>query len=438
LDTKETTRKLIRWTAIGIGVLVMSATLGWIGLHYYGAYRLERARSVFDARWGHLVLDPPPISLPDHENGARWLTAGGRAVIYSDEDKSFVGAISSKPAREWTGTEQARARWILHEQQSALAILLRSGSFHIFHLGTDGARASYDEIDYMSIVTGLRLLTVEARLAWSEGRTSDCLTALDALSRATDGLLRTPLVMTSIIGSATTRWSMQAAADVLGDPCASTETLEKLRSLLPTVDPIERSNITRATSITEIADEGLDYVEDLHDPSMSWSLPSWISNRYLFEELLLAEIIERWGQFLEIGQTPAARWPPDVSSSVWGTAPWPPWIALSGSFTPNILSSRVRAQAASTELQQLRAALDLRLASPDGLDLDPCSLVEDTRPTVLTGEPISCRYEEEQGMIVIGVPGAEQALSPFVLATNHGSRFPSIEIPVGGCNPGKP
>ena len=109
---------------------------------------------------------------------------------------------------------------------------------------------------------------------------------------------------------------------------------------------------------------------------------------------------------------------------------------MNGSYTPNLLSARVRVQAASTELQQLRAALDLRLASPDGLDEDACSLVEDTRPTVLTGEPISCRYDEKRELIVIEVPGAEKALSAFVPAGNHASRFPPIELPVAagvGC-----
>ena len=108
---------------------------------------------------------------------------------------------------------------------------------------------------------------------------------------------------------------------------------------------------------------------------------------------------------------------------------------MNGAYTPNLLSARVRAQAASTELQQLRAALDLRLASPDGLDEDACSLTENFRPTVLTGEPISCRYDEKRELIVIEVPGAEKALSAFVAAGNHASRFPPIEMPVGGCNP---
>jgi len=435
LDSRTLTRKLIRWTAIGLGVLIVSAALGLFGIHVYGTHQLKNARSDFDARWGHLVLDPPPTSLPDHENGARWLLAGGQATICSLEDRKFITALSAESALGWTNTEQARARWILHEQQNALGILLRSVSFSSFHLGTDGTRANHDGIDFLSIVIGLRLLTVEARLAWSEGRTTDCLAALDAVSRAADGLLRTPVVLTSTIGSAASRWSASAAADLVSDPCTSTATLEELQRVLPSEDPIHNSNITLTSSIAEIADEGLNYVEDLHDPSMSWSLPVWVSNRYLLEDLVVAEILDRWGSFLEIGQQPAAEWPADAGRSGWGDAAWPPWIALSGAFTPNLLSARVRAQAASTSLQQIKAALDLRLASPNGLDGDPCSLVEDTRPTVLTGKPINCRYDEERRTIVIEVPEAEQTLSPFVSAANHASRFPPIEIPVGGCSP---
>ena len=435
MDTRELTKKLIRWSAMGIGLLVVSTALGLFGLHLYGAHRLKEARSDFDARWGHLVLEPPPTSLPDHENGARWLTTGGQAIICSLEDQKFIGYVSGESARGWTDTEQARARWILHEQHNALGLLLRSGSFETFHLGADGKRATYDEIDFLSVVMGLRLLTVEARLAWSEGRISDCLAALDAVSRAADGLLRTPIVMTSTIGSAATRWSASAAADLVRDPCTSTATLEELKDLLPSEDPIHSCNVTLTTSIAEIADEGLDYVEDFHDPSMSWSLPSWVSNRYLLEDLVVVEILERWGRFLEIGQPPAADWPADAARSSWGDTAWPPWIALAGALTPNLLSARVRAQAASAELQLLNTALDLRLESPNGLDLDACSLVDDTRPSVLTGEPISCRYDEGRVVIVIEVPGAEQTLSAFVEAHNHASRFPPIEMPVGGCNP---
>ena len=431
MDTRTLARKLIRWAGIGIGALVVSAALGVFGLHLYGAHRLEKARSDFAAHWGHLVLDPTPTSLPDHLNGARWLMAGGQAIICSIEDQKFIGTLSGESARGWTDTEQARARWILHEQQNALGILLRSGSFPAFHFGRDGARATYDEIDFLSTVTGLRLLTVEARLAWSEGRASDCLAALDAVSRAADGLLRTPVVLTSTLGSAAARWSSSAAADLVSDPCTSVATLVEIQHLLPSEDPIHSSNITLASSIAEITDEGLDYVEDVHDPSMSWSLPAGVSNRYLLEDLVVAEILERWSRFLEIGQRPAADWPADAGRSSWGDAAWPQWIALTGAYTPNLLSARVRAQAASTDLQQLRAALDLRLASPEGLDENACSLVEDTRPTVLTGQPMSCGYHEDRGTIVIEVPGAEQALSAFVSPGNHASRFPPIELPVG-------
>ena len=126
MDAHSLARKLIRWTTVGLGVLIVSAALGLFGLHIYGAHRLENARSDFDARWGHLVLDPPPTSLPDHENGARWLLAGGQATICSLEDRRFISAISAESARGWTDTEQARARWILAARFSG------GGSWTIF------------------------------------------------------------------------------------------------------------------------------------------------------------------------------------------------------------------------------------------------------------------------------------------------------------------
>lgn len=431
MNTRELTLKIVRWTAMGIGFLIVSTALASFGLHLYGAYRLEKARSDFDTRWGRPAAVPPPTSLSDHENGARWLMAGGQAIICSTQDKVFLGAISGRSARGWTESERSRVKWILHEQQNALGILLRSGSFDAFHLGVNGSRANYDEIHVLNIVTGLRFLTVEARLAWIEGRTSDCLTALDTISRAADGLLQTPIVMTSIIGSAATRWLASATADLVGDPCTSAETLSELRSLLPSEDPVHSSHVTLVNSISEIAVEGLDYIEDFHDPSMSWSLPLWISNRYLLENLLVAGIVERWGRFLELGQRPAARWTPDDIRSGWEEASWPPWIALAGAYTPNLLIARVGAQAASTEIQQLGAALDMRLGSPDGLDGAGCSLMDDSTPTALTGEPIDCRLDQQRGLIVIAVPGAERTLKAFYSEHNHnGARLPPVELPM--------
>jgi hypothetical protein len=431
LNTQKLTRRLVRWSALGLGALFITAGLSSLALHSYGIHRLEKVRADLEARWGQLAQYEPSPPVPDHENGARWLMAGGQAVVCSIEDQKFVGHLSGRSAWGWTDTEEARARWILHEQQNALRILLRSGSFDAFHLGTNGLRTNYEEIQFLSIVKGLRLLTLEARLAWSEGRTSDSLSALNAISRAADGLLRTPIVMTSTTGSAATRWFARAAADIVSDPCAATETLEELRDVLPSEDPIHRGNITLAVAVFEIADERLDYIEGFHDPSMGWSIPFWVSNRYLLEDLVVAEILERWGRYLEIGQQPAAHWPLDVSRSIWGDSSWPPWLALTGTFTPNLINDRVRTQAASTELQQLRTALDLRLASPVVLEPAVCELLDDARPTALTGEPVTCRYDDKRDVIVIKVPRAEQTLNAFVAPDNQAALLPPIELPMG-------
>ena len=438
MNTRELTRKLIRWSALSIGVLVVTAALGSFGLHTYGAFRLEKARADFDARWGHLTRLPPPPQIPDDENGARWLVAGGRAIVCSIEDRRFYGQLSDRSPTNWTDRERSRARWILHEQQNALEILLRSGSFENFNLDDNGIRATYDQIDFSSIVMGLRLLTLEARFAWSEGRTNDSLVALNAIGRSADGLLKTPIVMTSTIGSAATRWAVMATADFIGDPCTNVSTIVKLTAALPTEDPLHCGTITLAVSVAEIADEGLQYIDDFYDPSMGWSIPFWVSNHYLFEDLFVAGILERWGRYLEIGRQPAARWPPDAATSIWGDPSWPPGLALTGTVTPNLLSTTARAQAASAQLQQVKFAIELRLASSGGLGPNACTHFTGSAPTALTGEPLTCRYDEKRGVIVVEIPGAFEALKGHVSEKNLASQLPPIEIPVGvvdaGCD----
>ncbi len=430
LNPRDFTRKLIRWTAIGIGALVVTSALGSFALHTYGAYRLDRARTDFSASWGHLALSRPAAPVPDDENGARWLVAGGDAIVCSDEDRRFYGQLSDRPAAEWTDAERSRARWILHEQQNALGILLRSGTCETFNLGSDGLRPSYETVEFSSIVMGVRLLVLEARLAWSEGRTADALAALDAAGRSADGLLQTPIVMVSTIGSAADRWVAAVATAIVSDPSASAATLRNLRAILPSVDPVQSTNMTFAISIAELADEGFQYIEESFDPSMGWAVPFWISNHYLLEDLYLAEVLEGWRRFLEIGKTPAALWSPDAIREIWEDPSWPQWLAMTGAYTPNLLPATARAQAASTELQQLELAIELRLASPGGLGPDACELISETRPTALTGEPIDCRFDDIRCLIVIEAPGAEHALSPFVPPQSKAAQIRPIEIPV--------
>lgn len=423
-------RKLAWWTALGIAAIMVASLLGSFALHTYGAYRLASALRDFSETWGPLAVYEPPPHVPDDENGGTWLVAGGEAIVCSAEDRRFYGQLSDRPAAAWSEAERSRARWILHEQQNALGILVRSGSFNTFSLNTNGVRATYESIDFSSIVMGLRLLVLEARLAWSEGRTADALAALNAVSRAADGLLRTPIIIMSSIGSASDRWAAAVASDIVSDPRATDTTLESVRTVLPIEDPIHRANITLAVSIAEMADEGLRYIEDSYDPSMGWSLPFWISNRYLLEDLYVAGTLEAWGRHLEIGRTPAAQWSPAAIEAVWEAPSWPSWLALKGDYTPNLLTATARGQAASTELQQLRVALDLRLTAPEGLGPAACGLIGEGPPTALTGGPIVCRFDADHCAILIEVPGAEDALRSFVPSGTRAAQLLPIAIPV--------
>lgn len=424
-------RTLFRITAVAVVSVIVFAALTAVVLHLYGARRLEQARADFDARWGRLARYEPPAAVPDHLNGARWLSIGGAAIVTTLDDRQLYTDLSGRPARTWTDAERAEARRILGQQRDALEVLVRSGDFSSFVLGTDGSRAVYEEVDFLSLVKGLRLLTLEARLAWTEGRTEDALAALRAVGHAVDGLLQTPIVMTTTIGAAAERWAAGAAADIVVDPCATPETLIALGAALPTRDPADWGTITLAVSVAEIADEGLAYIDDFHDPSLGWSLPFWIANHYLLEDLFVAEALERWIHHIELGQIPALQWPAGAVETVWGEPAWTSWFALTGTFTPNLVSARAREQAASARMQQLRLALELRLASPTGLDVSSCDLADWSAPTALTGGPVSCGVDPQRTLLVVEVPGAADALREHVMADNQAARIPPIELPIG-------
>jgi len=429
LESGKLVRRLLLWAALGIVVIVAASLVGSFAVHTYGAARLASARAEFGERWGRLVQpDPPPVA--DNENGGSWLVAGGAAIVCSAEDRRFYGQLSDRSPRSWTDAERSRARWILDQQQNALEILIRSGDFDAFDLRVDGARATYQSIDFSSIVMGIRLLVLESRLAWSEGRTAGALAALNAVGRAADGLLRTPIIAVSIVGSAAERWAAAVAAEIVSDPRTTDATLRHLRTVLPTEDPVRWSNITLATAISEMADEGLGYIEAPYDPSLGWSIPFWISNRYLLEDLYVAGTLEAWMRHLELGRTPASQWSPDDIEAVWRSPSWPDWLALTGAYSPNLVAAAARAQTASTELQQLAVALELRLAAGEDVGPDACGLVGDLPPTALTGGPAVCRFDPVRCVIVIEVPGADGALRPFAPSNSPAAHLRPIEIPV--------
>ena len=198
----ELIRRCIRYALAGFGVLALATALAVILLHFWGVQRLEKARSEFESRWGDLAGFETPPDVPGQANAGRWLVAGGQAIVCSMEDQRFFGRMAERPAHGWTEAELARVRWILHEQQPALELLLRSARFDDFHLGRNGLRVHHEEVEVMNIVKGLRLLVLEARLAHVDDRVGDAVAALTTVGRAADGLLRTPTVTTWIIGSA--------------------------------------------------------------------------------------------------------------------------------------------------------------------------------------------------------------------------------------------
>jgi hypothetical protein len=431
VDSKTLVRKLIVWTVMATGVLALAGIIGVVSVHAWGAHRLTTVRSDFAARWGHIDRPEAPPEIPDHLNAARWLSAGGRAIVCSFEDMEFYSAISGVPARDWSAEDRIRAQRILADQHHALALLLQAGSIHRFQLGGNGAHARHHEINFLDMIRGLRLLVLEARNSWSEGRIDDSLAALDAVSNSADGLLRTPIVVSLAGGAAAQRWAARAAGDLVSDPCSSRESLLALSTLLPVEDPVRRGHETLARSLDEISDEGLRYIDDLHDPALGWSIPFWIPSRYLLEDLVVARILTNWSTFLELGRTPVSQWPPDSANAALRETDWPPWIVMGGTMTPNLLAVWARAQAASSEVQQLRIALELRLRSPDGLDAEACSLADLSRPVVLTGEPVRCRYDEAIDAITLEIPLATDALSDHLASDTDSVTLPPIVMPVG-------
>jgi len=432
--TPPPVRTLVRWSLLALAILAVATLLAALGTHAWGAHRLRVARAELARHSSPPARPASSTPLPDHLNGARWLVAGGQAVICTDEDYKVYGVLADRPAATWTDEEMERARRILDEQQPALDLLLHSGALTRFDLGIDGGAANHSEIDFLSVIRGLRLLALQARVAWFDSRTATYLEALAAISRSADGLLRSPVVMATTVGSAAARWTVWAASEMVSDPCVPAEEIERLHTLLPGEDPVTCSDATLVRAVADLADKGLAYREGRHEPNVSWSLPFWVANRFLVEDLVVAEVLDRWNRQIAMGRLPGAQWPPEPASVIWDDAGWPHRLALNGTIVLNLFNERARAQAAATELRQLRTALELRASSPDGLHAGACADIDPGPPLPLTGGALACSFDRSRGVIVIDVPGGAETLIGHTTLANRAEHLLPMELAVGPRN----
>jgi len=423
-------RKLFIYCVLGIVVLVASIAVSAFALHTWGAHRLAVERSSFADAWG-VSFEPEPAPAANESNGFGWLAKGAEGITCSAEESRFFGTLADRHPRAWTEEERARARHLLEDQQPALALLYRAGTAAVFDLGHSGGAEVHEEINGMSLIKGFKLLVLDARLAFFDERFADGIAAVTAVGRSADGLMRTPVIRASVIGSGAARWCTWAAADLVGDPCVDRATLSVLLEALPSEYPLVRHSATMAASVSEIADKGLSYLDGPNDPSLAWSVPFWIPNRYVFEDLFLADLITRWRYILELGNTPAINWPSDAGHAIWWDSPWPSWFAMTGVYTPNLLTAFCRAQAAATEIHQLRSTIGLRLSSPNGDGGASCKGFESSGPVPLTGEPLTCRVDEEGAVLIIEAPGATRALDSLAVMDARAGLLAPVEIPIG-------
>jgi len=260
-----------RFGLVLAGVLLLSL-LASFGVHMSGRWRFAQAAEQFvselpgsrlelsTSALATLVVSlAPPVPDPS-DNAARWLTAGGKAmVLNADEDTQLRSGLASASTASWSAPQEAKARDMVQRNRGGLDTMQRAVA----------CVGSSFEIDYSDLVDAeipnlLELLiagflvNLDARLAFADGDPAAGFAALNVLARLTDSLRREPPLIFSLIAHVTEKLLLQGITEVLTSeqPWATQpQRVEQLRQLLPHDDllAVSRKIVALDAAVTSLA-----------------------------------------------------------------------------------------------------------------------------------------------------------------------------------------
>lgn len=399
---------LLRTVVLALAVLVILLLAANLVLLRVGHARLREAQAELTARAGVTGLASfERRRIPDDVNAARWLEAGGAALVWSPETRRTIGDATTSPVSAWSPEQMVAVRAALEECRPAFDLLQRAvglpeSSFGIRY--REGASAELP--DLLQLISVGSALMVEARVAFADGDPERAVRALRPLSRLAVALEEEPLLITELVGIACERMLLTVVAEAASAdaPWAFEPTL--LAHLEATVPRHDLATVLRQA----IAFEGLSSSSIVVGHAEEMSSLSALARRFLrlVPSLASSEVLAQLVWWMELSEVPSCSAPERFEQK-------PPqgFVArLPRSVVPSLKSAIVRNQAVLALRQLTFAALEVRTtaAMTGAYPADAGSVAALASPSPLTGRPVAYRVGPDRRAL-LDLPGAAEQVT---------------------------
>ncbi len=186
-------------------------------------------------------LDPAAYAspaIPDEGNAALWLRAAAAALVLSEDDKSFIGDLSTSEEAEWTPEQREALRGLLVRNAPALELIHRAGSMKQSSFGlTGGEKELKAKLPLLELLHFQRLLYSEARQALASKEPQESFwqaTAAMAVNAAS--MEREAPLISQLVGVAAEKILLEVVWEAVRSSALDQAALARMEEMLPDVD----------------------------------------------------------------------------------------------------------------------------------------------------------------------------------------------------------
>ena len=406
-------RSRLRRLGLGLGALLLLALVVSLVMHLTGRSKYAASVAAFQEVLGDVVPDPRPAALmaqiasyapepvADVDNAARYLVAGAEAVVWGEGEYDVVRELAAMPVADWAVEQRQILTRVLDRNRGALDTMSSAVPLPDHDFGLD-----YDDImnvevpDLLGQLRAGVLLSLEGRLALTEGDLDLGFEALDNLDRMSRALREEEVLIFSLVAHVTERMALHAIVEILESDEAwarDPEVLARAESWL-----LDDDLATYTREVVALDSAVLSY-------SMLLGHPEEFLERPALSKLSRYLVGHRYaGHFLDQGRQTAV-----LVEKPFGThreiydAPAPEGV--SGMILGNYRNAVAKAQAALSQRQLVRNAIALRRAGLDrGSYLGACAGVTG-QPDPFLGEPPTCEIDAD-GSLRLELVGAREMI----------------------------
>jgi len=371
-------KRWLRRLAIVAAIVIVVLVAAVVGIRWWGQVQLTHATAAFEAEVGPLDLSRFLLpELPDEQNAAVWLLAGGHAVEVPSEHSSTWQQGHSVPLDDWTPELRERVESLIEANQPAIDLLVRSLPLEESNFGIpyeQGMKARVPPV--IELWRAGKWIRLDARLALLEGNRSRLGRDIALLDRLATSVARESLLMTALIGLSLDRLLIETTWDVLQGFGSDAQV---------------RALVYDATLAATLSEDELQSEGDSYRSRFSARILAQLSST-----MLLEGHAELWGMMAEPFSHIRAFYLSDRGLPAWN---------VYGMMLPNYLDAIGKAKAIETSRLLALESLELRLAClesgdyPDRVELD---FIEP-----YAAEPISVEWASDGGMVLSAPKAAE-------------------------------